>query len=127
MVAERKKQIIPENLAEPLSYPDLLASQIQISRDQLAEWDNSARAWLQRADEAKKTEQTQTRLILDNLNVCVNSMPTTYASVIEAWKSALLGLESLLKGVSQNLSNGGLLLALLSWHLFPDMLVRISE
>lgn len=54
-------------------------------------------------------------------------MPTTYASVIEAWKSALVGLDNLLKGISQNLLNGGLLLALLSWHLFPDMLVCTSE
>lgn len=72
-------------------------------------------------------EQTQTRLILDNLYACVNSMPTTYASVIEAWKSALVGLDNLLKGISQNLLNGGLLLALLSWQLFPDMLVCTSE
>jgi hypothetical protein len=126
LVNVRKKQIMPLNPAEPLCYPDLLASQIQISRDQLAEWDNSARAWLQRADQAKKTEQIQTRLILDNLNVCVNAKPTTYASVMGAWKSALLGMERLLNGIPQNISDGGLLLALLSWHLYPDLIVSYT-
>lgn len=123
LVAERKRQLVPVGLSEPLEYGDLLVSQIQISRVQLAEWDNSARSWLRRADQARKTQQTQTRLILDNINVCVSAKPTTYASAMEVWRSALMGMECLLKGSSQNARDGGLLLALSSWHLFPDILV----
>ncbi|KLJ09189.1 hypothetical protein EMPG_15382 [Blastomyces silverae] len=121
LVAERKKALGTVNHAEPLGYGDLLASHVQISREQLAEWDNSARAWLRRADQAKKIEQTQVKLILDNITVCVNAKPTTYASTIDAWRSALVGMERLVKGESQNANDGGLLLALSSWHLYPDI------
>ncbi|PGG96931.1 hypothetical protein GX51_07579 [Blastomyces parvus] len=121
LVAERKRALGTVNHAEPLGYGDLLASHVQISREQLAEWDNSARAWLRRADQAKKIEQTQVKLILDNITVCVNAKPTTYASTIDAWRSALVGMERLVKGESQNANDGGFLLALSSWHLYPDI------
>ncbi|EQL30988.1 hypothetical protein BDFG_06621 [Blastomyces dermatitidis ATCC 26199] len=87
LVAERKRALGTVNHAEPLGYGDLLASHVQMSREQLAEWDNRARVWLRRADQAKKIEQTQVKLILDNITVCVNARPpTTYASTIDAWR-----------------------------------------
>ncbi|EGE85266.2 hypothetical protein BDDG_08211 [Blastomyces dermatitidis ATCC 18188] len=87
LVAERKRALGTVNHAEPLGYGDLLASHVQMSREQLAEWDNRARVWLRRADQAKKIEQTQVKLILDNITVCVNARSTTtYASTIDAWR-----------------------------------------
>ncbi|KAL2387547.1 hypothetical protein RJ035_004153, partial [Blastomyces gilchristii] len=87
LVAERKRALGTVNHAEPLGYGDLLASHVQMSREQLAEWENRARVWLRRADQAKKIEQTQVKLILDNITVCVNARSTTtYASTIDAWR-----------------------------------------
>lgn len=49
-------------------------------------------------------------------------MPSAYRSVIDAWVTALQGMEKVVKGTSQEASSGGLLLALSSWHLYPDMI-----
>jgi hypothetical protein len=66
-----------------------LASKQDISREDLANWDASARAWLQSADQAKEFQHTQTRLILDSARLPVNNEPETYKSVMSAWKVAL--------------------------------------
>ncbi|KAF2236088.1 hypothetical protein EV356DRAFT_558541 [Viridothelium virens] len=75
------------------------------------------------ADEAKNFQQTQLMLILKNLGTSVNSKPFLYESVLEAWTSSLMVMENLVKGSSQRIENGGTLLGLASWHLYPDMLV----
>ena len=63
-------------------------------------------------------------LFLSSLDgLAVSSMPSRYRSVIDAWVIALQGMENLVKGSSQGASSGGLLLALSSWHLYPDMIV----
>lgn len=94
-----------------------------LTREQLAEWDNSARAWLRHADHVKKKQQIQAMLICSNLDLPVNAKPETYSNVTSGWKNALSGMESLLRGLSQNVTDGGLLLALSSWHLYPDLIV----
>lgn len=98
-----------------------LAGQVQVDRSQLADWDNSARAWLRFADQVRDTEQTKVKLVIDELRLKVNSKSTPYESVMDAWKIALSGMEELLKGVSQASSNAGLMLALSCWHLYPDI------
>lgn len=101
----------------------LFASQITVSMEQLADWDNSARAWIRRGDEIKKKERIQQILIFNNLDASVNVKSDTYTNVIQVWNSALCGMENLLHGQSQNIQDGSLLLALSSWHLYPDMIV----
>lgn len=50
----------------------LVAANQGVSRTELAQWDASARAWLQIADEAKRFEQKQLMLILNNVSLPVN-------------------------------------------------------
>jgi len=104
-------------------YSANLASKQEISRTDLACWDASARAWLQSADQAKQYQHKQTMLILNNANVPVNDEGKTYASVMKAWTAALSAVNSLLNGVPQVVQDGAALLAISSWHLYPDMAV----
>ena len=128
IVQARKQELQSSDVSETFSYATALAGHVALTRDQLAEWDNSARAWLRHADRTRSKQQTQVMLILSNLDgVAVNSMPSTYRSVIDAWVAALQGMENLIKGTSQGVSNGGLLLALASWHLYPDMIVSMQS
>jgi len=83
----------------------------------------SIRAWLQTADEAKKLEQTQLRLLVDNVSLPVSSHTTVYVAIIEAWTRALEALECLIQGAPQRIDNGAVLLGLSSWHLYPDILL----
>lgn len=99
------------------------AAQQAISRAELANWDASARAWLQSADLAMEKQHLQTKLILDNANLPVNAEPQTYSSVMKAWITALEAMNSLVQGIPQRARDGAPLLAISSWHLYPDMLV----
>jgi hypothetical protein len=55
----------------------LSAAQQDISRSDLANWDASARTWLQSSDQAKTLQHMQTMLILNNASVPVNNEPET--------------------------------------------------
>ncbi|KAL8741502.1 MAG: hypothetical protein Q9190_005901 [Brigantiaea leucoxantha] len=99
-------------------------SRIELSRENLAEWDASARAWLRAADTVKKVNQHQLRLIIDNLTMPVNKETMdVYASVIEAWKMALTTMDKLVGGINHSVQNGAVLLGLSAWHIYPDMIV----
>lgn len=99
----------------------ILAAKQEISRDQLGEWDASARAWLRIADAAKSLQQKQLLLIIGNMETLVNSKPVLYDSVIKAWVNSLNGMEELLNGAPMDLRSGDLPLALASWHLYPAL------
>jgi hypothetical protein len=103
--------------------PSVTAAQQDISRADLASWDSSARAWLQSADQAKALQHKQTMLIVNNTSVPVNKEPDTYTSVIKAWTTALLAMNNLVTGMPQRVQDGAALLAISSWHLYPDMVV----
>ncbi|KAE9374640.1 hypothetical protein N431DRAFT_277613, partial [Stipitochalara longipes BDJ] len=126
LVAKRKEEI--QQQSATASYPSkydshVLAARQEISRESLAGWDASARAWVQSADEAESHRQKQLMLILDNIYVPVNSEKDLYHSVTAAWFAALLGMENLVKGVPQQVQDGAALLGMSSWHLYPDMVV----
>ena len=93
-----------------------------ISRDELARWDASARAWLRGADQAKVKEQTQLILIIKNSQLPFNGGSTTYRKVVEAWQQAMTCLECLLCGRPQAISNKSVLLAFSAWHLYPNLI-----
>ena len=101
----------------------LCAARQELSRHQIREWDASARAWLRVADSAKHVQQKQLMLIIDNLGKPVNKKTDTYSSVMEAWKNSLIQMEGLVKGIAQKAHRGDILLALSSWHLYPDIMV----
>ena len=124
IVEERKKELQNTEQNEIFSHASSLAGHVALTQDQLAEWDNSARAWLRYADRVRSRQQDQVKIILSSIEgLAVNAMTSTYRSVIDAWLTALSGMDNLLKGSPQGVSNGGLLLALSSWHLYPDIIV----
>ncbi len=128
LISERKREIetgLRNHEIVPAS--SVLAARQTIAREQLALFDASARAWLQSADRAKISFQKRIMLILKNLPAPVSIGSSTYSKVIGAWKAAMSGLESLLKGVSQEISDGAILLALSAWRLYPDLIVLSTE
>ncbi|KAI9692670.1 MAG: hypothetical protein M1820_009464 [Bogoriella megaspora] len=117
---------IAEQLETGESMPFSLAAaaaQREIPRQQIAEWDASARAWLQTADTVKARHQTQMIQILKNISLPVNASHDVYISVVDAWISALDTVEKILCGMPQAVGNGACFLALASWHLYPDTTV----
>ena len=127
IVAYRRREIETSCTGdEGKDYVLLLAAQQDLTRSNLADWDASARAWLRTADEAKKLQQTQLMLIINNLHIPVSNNMSVYHSVIESSKTALVSMESILKGMPQRVQSGALLLGLSAWHLYPDMVVHGS-
>ncbi|EHK21948.1 uncharacterized protein TRIVIDRAFT_151488 [Trichoderma virens Gv29-8] len=92
--------------------PELAAMQTTVSRDQLADWDASARAWLRTADAVNLKQQSQLRLIIENLNVEVNQRRNTYESVMEVWFESMKVVDKLVAGVPQSVHNGAVLVGL---------------
>ncbi|RLL97341.1 hypothetical protein CFD26_106249 [Aspergillus turcosus] len=110
------------------------AASHEISRSSLSSWDASARAWLEVADRACVRQQDQIRLIVNNLSVAVksagnhtdgttSSKENSYHSVIQNLSRALTALDKLIRGEPQRIIDGGVLLGLTSWHIYPDLVV----
>lgn len=99
------------------------ASLQSISRNQLGEWDGSARAWLRTADRSPAVLVLQNQLdqIVSKQRNRVSDREALYSSVMETWKIALTGVERLLTGSPQEMQTGELLLGLHAWHLYPDI------
>ena len=127
IVEERKNELTiwDENDTLPLS--DLTAGQITLSREQLADWDASARAWLRAADVARELNQKQLLLIVKNLNIPIDENMNVYSSVIEAWKTAMRTMDKLIDGVSHSVNSGAVLLGLSAWHIYPDLIILGSK
>ncbi|KAI1408435.1 hypothetical protein F5Y13DRAFT_204797 [Hypoxylon sp. FL1857] len=92
----------------------------QITRDDLALWDASARAWVDAANQVKKFQDTQLKLIIKNIPSIQNT-GTTYSSIIENWIVAMTTIHKLIQGVPQEVTNSSVLLGLMSWHIYPDL------
>ncbi|CAN9353071.1 unnamed protein product [Alternaria alternata] len=100
-----------------------MAAQQLFTRDQLSAWDASARSWLQAADAAKRLEQTQLMLIINNVRKPVNMSQEPYESVVTAWTSGMDAMERLIVGTPQRVQDGAILVAITAWHLYPNMQV----
>jgi hypothetical protein len=84
MVQERKKDIASQfNSGSAADISTYMIAQQELTREQLANWDASARAWLRVADSVESRRQKQLWLILSNVNVSVNSRPTVWESVLK--------------------------------------------
>ena len=123
VIAERKRMLSSLGENDPLNMSSLAASQVMISREQIASWDSSIRSWLLTADEAYRFFHTQLRLIIGNVGVGVKAIASVYPSVVEAWRNAMTTVERVLCGEGQSIRTGSPVLGLLSWHVYPDMLV----
>ncbi|KAJ2986758.1 hypothetical protein NUW58_g4875 [Xylaria curta] len=128
-LVDRRKQEISDtyNNGNATEIAAIMASQQTFSRQQLAHWDNSARSWLQTADVDRRLQQTQLMLIINNVQVPVNLVADPYKSVISAWTSAMCAMELLVQGIPQQVQDGAVLLAMSSWHLYPNMEVLVDE
>lgn len=124
IVEERKKEIA-ENFerVNSVDFATLQAARQDITRDQLAEWDASARAWLRTADNALKKEVDRLRSIVAELNLPMGKDGNAYKNVIDAWKTAMTTMENMIDGQPQTVYNGSALLGLSSWYIFPDIVL----
>ena len=125
----RRRQAIEGGIKTNHSLSDSSRMSIhqQVSRDDLAQWDASARAWLRSADQAKVREQTQLMLVIKNVQLPFNSGVSTYDKVIETLRQAMRGLNDLVSGKPQEIFNGAILLAFSAWHIYPNLIVLGGE
>ncbi|CAN9228989.1 unnamed protein product [Alternaria alternata] len=127
LVERRKQEIFKAyNSSSAAHIPSIMAAQQLFTRDQLSAWDASARSWLQAADAAKRLEQTQLMLIINNVRKPVNTSQEPYESVVTAWTSGMDAMERLICGTPQRVQDGAILVAITAWHLYPNMQV-LSE
>ena len=128
IVEQRRKEIVigfqNHNVVSESSR--MVLSQ-DISRHDLARWDASARAWLQSADRAKLQQQTQLTLIIKNVQLPGSSGQSMYSQIVDSWRQAMGGLERLIRGEPQNISNKAILYAFSAWHIYPNLIVLGSE
>lgn len=101
----------------------VMAAMQEFTRNELATWDNGARAWLQSANSVMKREREKALLYTEGAAAVVNPISDVYLSVIRAWEDAVVSMDSLVRGVPQKVQNGAVLLAMNSWHLYPDLCV----
>lgn len=97
-------------------------SKLSLTRQQLADWDASARAWLRAGDDANQFRRTQWMLNVRHLEKRVSVDSNVYTSVINSWCGAMIAVDKLTQGAPHSITDGSILLALSAWHLFPDML-----
>jgi hypothetical protein len=123
LVEERRKDIAHRlEQGEPLNFGlASAAAQQEITRDQLASWDASARAWIQTGKSVMSKNDAQLRLILKNVYFAINPSEAPFVSVIDAWKLAVETTEKLILGIPQEAQNGAAILGLSAWHLYPDI------
>ncbi|KAL5083482.1 hypothetical protein Trisim1_001412 [Trichoderma cf. simile WF8] len=123
---EMRKAEIEATTKNATSIEDMakaLACKQEFSRDELASWDNSARSWVQTANKKTKEQRSKALLYTDKTGLAVNKNSDPYHSVMIAWKDAMSSMNSLIMGVPQKVRNGAILLAIRSWHLYPDLCV----
>ncbi|GES59373.1 hypothetical protein ATEIFO6365_0003065400 [Aspergillus terreus] len=126
LVQERRMEIIQRcERGEQMHIGTLnaAAQADNISRTSLAEWDDSARAWLRIADREKLLQQKQLTLIILNLRKAVTPDKSVFPGVLGVWKTALESMENLINGMPQAVNDGSVLIALGSWHIYPDLIV----
>ena len=120
IIESRRKELSNNNTADDLHISSLSA-RIEITREQIANWDASVRSWLQVADGAKALQQKRLGLLIQDTGLPVNSESGVYGSVIAAWKMAMVIVDKILGGEPHSIQDGAVLLGLASWHLYPDL------
>ncbi|KAG7006607.1 protein transport protein sec72 [Physcia stellaris] len=127
IVQRRKEKLATADESDPLNVFAAWAAKSTLTRQQLANWDASARAWLRAGDATNRVRQKQLKLILDNIDIPVSTIGNVYDSVIHSWTSAMIALNKLIEGMPHSIENSSILLALSAWHLFPNMSVLSSS
>ncbi|OAL54742.1 hypothetical protein IQ07DRAFT_583943 [Pyrenochaeta sp. DS3sAY3a] len=124
LVERRKTEIFKTYTASTATgIPSIMAAQQLFRRDQLSAWDASARSWLQAADSTKRRDQTELMLMINNVHMAVNTSEEPFESVVAAWTSGMNTMERLICGTPQRVQDGAILVAISSWHLYPNIQV----
>ena len=125
LVSTRKMDLANPNELGVISLENVVGAHLSISREQLAEWDASARAWLHAADQVEPTrvKQKQVLLIIENISVSISSRDQLQASVLKAWTTALTTMDSIIGGTPYSIQDGAIMLAMAAWHLYPDIVL----
>lgn len=125
LVAGRKKELSWDQDSDMFTLKDVVAAELSISKDELSEWDASARSWLRTADDVDLTRkrQKQLMLILGDIYLPVNHRLEVYSSVTQAWQTALTTMNSIVAGEPYSIQAGAVLVSLSAWHLYPDIIV----
>ncbi|CAM1500459.1 Fc.00g096210.m01.CDS01 [Cosmosporella sp. VM-42] len=124
LVHERITQVEAQiNMNKVVSPHTVMAIRQDISRADLAKWDASARAWLRRADQSMVRRHDQFTLIMKNVKTPFVDPGSTFEKVTRAWIRSMKVLEDLLQNVPQQVPDRAVLMAISSWHLYPDLLV----
>ncbi|KAK8103520.1 uncharacterized protein PG998_010553 [Apiospora kogelbergensis] len=122
LISERKKEIDAIEEHKMFSPHTYAASKQSISRDEIATFDASARAWLRRADMAMSWARHQYLLVVKNIQLPYSLGPT-YTNVISTWIQTLKVMNNLFQNLPQEAADRSVLLAISSWHMYPDLLV----
>ncbi|EPE09126.1 hypothetical protein F503_06902 [Ophiostoma piceae UAMH 11346] len=96
------------------------AAQAEIPRKQLAEWDMSARSWLETADTIRSREKKQYDDVLRRIDITANASEDLYENVMGVWKTAIGTMNNLVAGIPQDVQDGATVIGLKAWHLYPD-------
>ena len=126
LIETRKSEIqdtINQEMDQVKVIAKALVTQQEFTRDELAAWDNSARSWINTAHLATAEQRRTALLYADNTGIAVNTSSDPYNSVITAWKDAMASMECLINGTPQKVRNGAVILAINSWHLYPDLCI----
>ncbi|KAF2232360.1 hypothetical protein EV356DRAFT_450297, partial [Viridothelium virens] len=123
IIQARKHELSQNDPAAPLNISSVAASRVDITREQMAAWDASARSWLSMADGVKRRQQKQLMLLTKDIGVPINQKMNVYSSVMDAWKTAMQTMENIISGMPYNIQDGSVLLGLASWYLYPDLYV----
>ncbi|KAL0775879.1 hypothetical protein CaCOL14_007166 [Colletotrichum acutatum] len=128
LIHDRKAQVQALiDARRPVNPYTEVANYQDITRDDLAKWDASARAWLRRADRSMDLKHNQFTLIMNNVNTPFIDTGTMYEKVTRAWIRALETMERLLNNKPQQADDKLVLFAISSWHLYPNLLVLQKE
>ncbi|PKS13108.1 hypothetical protein jhhlp_000450 [Lomentospora prolificans] len=124
---ERRKaeitRLIESGMDQVKSFALATAARQDFSREEIAAWENSARSWICTANSVMAKKYETALLYTDNAGAPVNMVSDPFRSVMDAWGDAMLSMDALVRGISQNVRNGAVLLAMNSWHLYPDLCV----
>lgn len=130
LVAERKNRIQAKAAtAEYFDLSETLSTKLELDQGQLANWDASARSWIRAANDSPVVSgrQKTVRSILDHINTTVPNKQDLYTSVTEAWRLCLETMEKIITGSSYSIEDGSVVVALVAWHLYPDLIVLGSR
>ena len=104
------------------SSPSTVTADLNVTRQDLNDWDSSARAWLQTADKSLKPRQTSIMSLLGNQRLLVSKKDTVYPKALQEFNKASTTVNRLVQGIPQLVAHSEAPLGLLSWHIYPDVI-----